>query len=157
MALAGADKFLSIALYLTAGEVVKAMTPLQVRSSSRLLCPGHSRQVPKPDLYILATSQNRLFRLSITSSGGRFTLLSAPLSRSRSMLSRVSSLFGGGGSDPRAGIVAVTAAKQQKGTMSRDVFALTSSVIQRWKIAAGGGEQVGPPESGTLLFSCFLD
>jgi hypothetical protein len=58
------------------------------------------------------------------------------------MLSRVSSLFGGGEFDPRAGIVALATAKQEKGAMSRDVFALTSSVVQRWKIAPGGGEQV---------------
>ncbi|KAI0079884.1 hypothetical protein K474DRAFT_1696036 [Panus rudis PR-1116 ss-1] len=98
-------------------------------------------------MYIASTSIGRLFRLSLTSSGGRYHISPRAFSRPQSSLSLsrlLPSFWSGGSSVPLptefGNISSVALREYEQG--GRDVWALIDFRIQRWTMSADGWEEL---------------
>lgn len=99
--------------------------------------------------YVLATSQSRLFRINIASSGGRLQAQCTQFTQSRGILGRLwgGSNSGGGGSSltgfASEGIVSVVTCPESASQQgSKDVFAVGQRNLQKWRLADGGSERL---------------
>ncbi|GAA5843798.1 hypothetical protein JCM9279_000149 [Rhodotorula babjevae] len=137
LSLAGADRFKSVSLALAEGELVRHVA------------------LVSPTTYLAATSQSRVFALSIVSQGGRATLAARPLERAVGWAGSVwSAVFGTKAVDPRAGILALavaqpvsagaTGAAAGGGDGVRRVYAVQEKSAQVWDVPlrGEGGERL---------------
>ena len=98
----------------------------------------------QPQTFVASTSTGRLFRLTLTTSGGKYHLTSRLFSRMQSSLSLsrfLPSLWSSPTSQAEAGNIAAIAlgAKTNFGT---DIWALVESRVQKWNVAAEGFEEL---------------
>ena len=91
----------------------------------------------------MSTSLGRLFRLTLTTSGGRYHLTSRIFSRPQSSLSLsrfLPSLWSSPTTQIEAGNIAAVALGT-KSNLGTDIWALVESRVQRWNVAAEGWEE----------------
>jgi len=98
----------------------------------------------QPQTFVASTSTGRLFRLTLTTSGGRYHLTSRLFSRMQSSVSLsrfLPSLWSSPTSQAEGGNIAAIAlgAKTNLGT---DIWALVESRVQKWNVAAEGFEEL---------------
>ncbi|KZT09491.1 uncharacterized protein LAESUDRAFT_646564 [Laetiporus sulphureus 93-53] len=128
MGLAGGDNFTYYNLSLDQGELVTTL----------------SRADPRT--YIISTSKGRLFRLTITATGGN-RLSFHEFGHPSSSLS-FAHLFPGflgtaTGMRPKSGhISAVALGEQSKTALGRDVWAMVTTRIQKWNMSVEGWEEL---------------
>ncbi|KAH8107113.1 Non-repetitive/WGA-negative nucleoporin C-terminal-domain-containing protein [Cristinia sonorae] len=125
--LAGGDHFSSLSLELADDERVTTLTRADSQS------------------YIVSTSAGRLFRLTLTSLGGRHHLSPRAFSRPQSSLSlsRLLPTFWSSESSSKSGnINAVALQTSEKTSLGRHVWALIDFRIQRWNMSAEGWEEL---------------
>ncbi|CAO1636727.1 unnamed protein product [Sympodiomycopsis kandeliae] len=115
--------------------------------------------------YIVATSQSRLFRISVASSGGRLVAQITAFAQSRGIFGR---WFGGGAaaagqssasafSSASEGIVSVVACPSVPNQGSRDIFAIGQRMVQKWRIADGGSERLlGEQDIGRTIANAVM-
>ncbi|THH17812.1 hypothetical protein EW146_g3080 [Bondarzewia mesenterica] len=124
--LAGGEHYSKIQLELEAGENTTSLT----RSD--------------PQTYIASTSRGRLFRFTLTSTGGKYHLTSRLFSRPYSSLS-LSRFFpviwASPVLQPEAGSITAIALGA-KNNLGRDIWALIESRIQQWNMASEGWEEI---------------
>ncbi|GAA5890992.1 hypothetical protein JCM8208_003123 [Rhodotorula glutinis] len=127
LSLAGADRFKSVSLALAEGELVRHVA------------------LVSPTTYLAATSQSRVFALSIVSQGGRATLAARPLERAVGWAGSVwSAVFGTKTVDPRVGILALAVAQPVSGAGggagdgARRVYAVQEKSAQVWDVPVRG-------------------
>ncbi|OCH94941.1 hypothetical protein OBBRIDRAFT_788678 [Obba rivulosa] len=128
MGLAGGDNGLGLSLDLNGSEKVTTLT----RSD--------------PLTYIVSTSEGRLARLVVTSTGGKYHLAAHVFSRPTSPLS-LSRLFPSFWTlpslQPQAGNVnAVALGETYADASGRDLWALVDNRIQRWNLSVEGWEEL---------------
>ncbi|KAI0322245.1 Non-repetitive/WGA-negative nucleoporin C-terminal-domain-containing protein [Amylostereum chailletii] len=124
--LAGGEHYFKTSLGLDAGESATSLT----RSD--------------PQTYIASTSQGRLFRLSLTSSGGKYHITSRLFSRLQPSLSLtrfLPSLWSTQPLQPESGNIAAIALGVQS-NIGRDVWAIVDTRIQKWHMATEGWEDL---------------
>ncbi|KAI0054126.1 hypothetical protein FA95DRAFT_1530133 [Auriscalpium vulgare] len=124
--LAGGEHFNKTQLELESGETATSLT----RSD--------------PQTYIASTSRGRMFRLTLTSSGGKYHLASRIFSRPQSSLfiSRfLPSLWSNPIMPPESGNITAIALGS-KNTLGTDVWALVDSRLQKWTVATEGWEEI---------------
>lgn len=97
----------------------------------------------QPQTFVVSTSLGRFFRLTLTTSGGRYHLTARIFSRPQSSLSLsrfLPSLWSSPTSQVEAGNIAavVLGTKSNLGT---DIWALVESRVQRWNVAGEGWEE----------------
>ncbi|KAI0065375.1 hypothetical protein BV25DRAFT_1880143 [Artomyces pyxidatus] len=124
--LAGGDHYSKAQLELESGETATSLTRAD------------------PQTYVASTSQGRMFRLTLTSSGGKYHLAARLFSRPQSSLS-LSRFLPSLWSSPilhssTGNITAI--ALGPKTALGTDVWALVDSHIQKWNIAAEGWEEI---------------
>ncbi|EMD38365.1 hypothetical protein CERSUDRAFT_113529 [Gelatoporia subvermispora B] len=128
MGLAGGDNGLSLSLNLNDSEIVTTLT----RSD--------------PLTYIVSTSEGRLTRLVVTSTGGKFHLAAHVFSRPTSSLSLsrlLPSFWTLPSLQPQAGNVnAVALGDAYPDASGRDLWALVGTRIQRWNLSVEGWEEL---------------
>ena len=103
-------------------------------------CPLKSLQ---PQTFVVSTSLGRLFRLTLTTSGGRYHLAFRIFSRPQSSLSLsrfLPSLWSSPTSQVEVGNIA-SVALGTKSNLGTDIWALVESRVQRWNVAAEGWEE----------------
>ncbi|KAG8747270.1 hypothetical protein FRC12_014119, partial [Ceratobasidium sp. 428] len=118
--LAGAEQFYSNSVPLSAGEYVSTMH----RSEAAF--------------YILSTTSGRLFRMALSSPGGKPHVAVAAFSQHQGLLS-FSRFFGrsnGGMNGGSIGSVAETASETRQ-ARSKNIWALTERTLQKWTIGDG--------------------
>ncbi|KAH9043103.1 hypothetical protein EDB85DRAFT_1855669 [Lactarius pseudohatsudake] len=123
--LAGGEQYSKILLELESNEIVSSLTRLD------------------PQTFVVSTSLGRLFRLTLTTSGGRYHLTSRIFSRPQSSLSLsrfLPSLWSSPTSQVEVGNIAAVALGT-KSNLGTDIWALVESRVQRWNIAAEGWEE----------------
>ncbi|TFY77168.1 hypothetical protein EWM64_g6840, partial [Hericium alpestre] len=124
--LAGGEHFQKTQLELEAGENVTSLT----RSD--------------PQTYIASTSKGRLFRLALTSSGGKYHLTARMFSRPTSSMSFsrfLPSLWSSQILQPESGNITAIALGEHN-SVGRDLWALVDSRIQKWNLANEGWEEI---------------
>ncbi|GAA5922516.1 hypothetical protein JCM3775_005758 [Rhodotorula graminis] len=136
LSLAGADRFKSVSLALAEGELVRHVA------------------LVSPTTYLAATSQSRVFALSVASQGGRATLAARPFERAVGWAGSVwSAVFGTKTVDPRAGILALAVAQPASSAIgpgagaadgARRVYAVQEKSAQVWDVPprGEGGERL---------------
>ncbi|KAH9981165.1 Non-repetitive/WGA-negative nucleoporin C-terminal-domain-containing protein [Lactifluus volemus] len=123
--LAGGEQYSKILLDLGSNETVNSLIKLD------------------PQTFVASTSSGRLFRLTLTTSGGRHHFTSRLFSRPQSSLSLsrfLPSLWSSPTSQAEAGNIAAIAlgAKTNLGT---EIWALVESRVQKWNVAVEGWEE----------------
>ncbi|KAI0273769.1 Non-repetitive/WGA-negative nucleoporin C-terminal-domain-containing protein [Gloeopeniophorella convolvens] len=124
--LAGGEQYSKIILELESGEVLTSLTRID------------------PQTFVASTSTGHLFRLTLTTSGGKYHFTSRLFSRPQSSLSLsrfLPSLWSTPGMQPESGNIAAVALGAKTNTGS-DIWALVDSRIQKWNIAAEGWEEI---------------
>lgn len=124
--LAGGDRFSTTQLELEPGESTTSLT----RSD--------------PQTYVASTSSGRLFRFTLTSTGGKYHLTSRLFSRPHSSLSLsrfFPSLWAAPILQPEAGNI-IAVALGTKNNLGTDVWALIDSRIQQWNMSSEGWEEI---------------
>ncbi|KAG9086775.1 hypothetical protein FS749_003384 [Ceratobasidium sp. UAMH 11750] len=118
--LAGAEQFYSSSVPLSAGEYVSTM----YRSEAAF--------------YILATTSGRLFRMALSSPGGKSHVAVAAFSQHQGLLS-FSRFFGRSSGNMNGGsVVAVgETASETRQARSKNIWALTERTLQKWTIGDG--------------------
>ena len=114
------------------------------------LCSLKSLQ---PQTFVVSTSLGRLYRLTLTTSGGRYHLTSRIFSRPQSSLSLsrfLPSLWSSPASQVEPGNIAAVALGT-KSNLGTDIWALVESRVQRWNIAAEGWEEFASQEDIAAL------
>ncbi|GAA94087.1 uncharacterized protein L969DRAFT_16305 [Mixia osmundae IAM 14324] len=96
----------------------------------------------RPDLYVVATSQGRLFRLDLASRNGRATIEASEFASGRGLLARYwsrtpASQAGEGGITAVALDTSISSGQQDH----RTLFALTERGLQIWQLGYNGNEQ----------------
>ncbi|RPD66182.1 hypothetical protein L227DRAFT_539315 [Lentinus tigrinus ALCF2SS1-6] len=128
MGLAGGDNFSYSALNLEQGEHVTSLTRAD------------------PQTYIISTSVGRLFRLSLTSSGGKYHLSNHVFSRPSSSLSLTRLLPGFWSvqelQPQRGNINAVAICDLTRDASGRVVWALVDTRLQQWNMSIEGWEEL---------------
>ncbi|KAI0670336.1 Non-repetitive/WGA-negative nucleoporin C-terminal-domain-containing protein [Trametes maxima] len=128
MGLAGGDNFSFSLLDLVEGENVTNL----VRAD--------------PQTFIASTSTGRLFRLVVTSSGGKYHLSLHPFGRPQSSLSLsrlLPSFMSDPGVQPQSGFVsAVVSEELVRGATGRHVWALVDLRLQQWDMSIEGWEKL---------------
>ncbi|KAI9466341.1 hypothetical protein BJY52DRAFT_1367647 [Lactarius psammicola] len=128
--LAGGEQYSKILLELESNEIISSLTRLD------------------PQTFVVSTSLGRLFRLTLTTSGGRYHLTSRIFSRPQSSLSLsrfLPSLWASPTSQAEVGNIAAVALGT-KSNLGTDIWALVESRVQRWNIAAEGWEEFASQE-----------
>lgn len=99
-----------------------------------------------PSNFVIGTSQNRLFRVGVASSGGRLQAQISPFQLNRGIFGR---LFGGAASASSSlftlgseGFVALAPGPAIAGQGMRHLYACGQRLIQIWRISDGGGERL---------------
>lgn len=105
-----------------------------------------SSRRPQPFTYIVSTSEGRLTRLTVTSTGGKFHLAAHVFSRPSSSLS-LSRIFPSFWTlpslQPQPGNVnAVALGESYPDASGRDLWALVDNRIQRWNLSVEGWEEL---------------
>ncbi|KAI0302174.1 Non-repetitive/WGA-negative nucleoporin C-terminal-domain-containing protein [Russula brevipes] len=140
--LAGGEQYSKILLELQSNENVNSLTRLD------------------PQTFVASSSTGRLFRLTLTTSGGRYHLTSRLFARTQSSLSLsrfLPSIWSSQAPQAEAGNIAAIAlgAKTNLGT---DIWALVESRIQKWNVAAEGWEELTLQEDvGVVLRHAIQD
>ncbi|KAG8747615.1 hypothetical protein FRC10_000157 [Ceratobasidium sp. 414] len=118
--LAGAEQFYSSSVPLSAGEHVSTM----YRSEAAF--------------YILATTSGRLFRMVLSSPGGKPHVAVAAFSQHQGLLS-FSRFFGRSSGNMNGGSIAAVAetASETRQARSKNIWALTERTLQKWTIGDG--------------------
>ncbi|KAI0374941.1 hypothetical protein BV20DRAFT_934524 [Pilatotrama ljubarskyi] len=126
MGLAGGDNFSFSLLDLEEGENVTSF----VRADSQT--------------FIASTSAGRLFRLLVTSAGGKYHLSVHPFGRPQSSLSRfLPGFFSDPDQQPQRGFISAVAAEElERGASGRLVWALVDLRLQKWNMAIEGWEKL---------------
>ncbi|KAH9900978.1 Non-repetitive/WGA-negative nucleoporin C-terminal-domain-containing protein [Cubamyces lactineus] len=128
MGLAGGDNFSFTLLELEEGENVTNL----VRADAQT--------------FIVSTSVGRLFRLVVTSSGGKYHLAVHPFGRPQSALSLsrlLPSFLSETEQQPQRGFIsAVVAGELARGAAGRNVWALVDLRIQQWDMSVEGWEKL---------------
>lgn len=83
----------------------------------------------QPSSYLITTNQSRIFRMTITSQGGRQTPAVAPLVRSNGMFSRASPVLFGADED-RQGIASIAVG-------DKEAWIVSGKTAQKWVFADG--------------------
>ncbi|KAI0831351.1 hypothetical protein BC628DRAFT_1311430 [Trametes gibbosa] len=124
MGLAGGDNFSSSLLPLAQSENVTNL----VRADSQT--------------FIASTTAGRLFRLVVTSSGGKYHLSFHPFGRPQSSLSRLlPSFWSGPEQQPQPGFISAVAVEElARGATGRLVWALVDLRLQQWNMSIEGWE-----------------
>ncbi|KAJ8487889.1 hypothetical protein ONZ51_g3889 [Trametes cubensis] len=128
MGLAGGDNFSFTLLELGEGENVTNL----IRADAQT--------------FIVSTSVGRLFRLVVTSSGGKYHLAVHPFGRPQSTLSLsrlLPSFLSEAEQQPQRGFIsAVVAGELARGAAGRNVWALVDLRIQQWDMSVEGWEKL---------------
>ncbi|KAI0331109.1 hypothetical protein GY45DRAFT_1322812 [Cubamyces sp. BRFM 1775] len=128
MGLAGGDNFSFTLLELEEGENVTNL----IRADAQT--------------FIVSTSVGRLFRLVVTSSGGKYHLAVHPFGRPQSTLSLsrlLPSFLSEAEQQPQRGFIsAVIAGELARGAAGRNVWALVDLRIQQWDMSIEGWEKL---------------
>ncbi len=98
----------------------------------------------QPQIFVISTSSGHLFRLTLTTSGGRYHLTSRVFSHPQSSLSLsrfLPSLWSSPASQVDVGNITAVALGS-KSNLGMDIWALVESRVQRWNIAAEGWEEL---------------
>jgi nuclear pore complex protein Nup133 len=128
--LAGGEQYSKVLLELESNETINSLTRLD------------------PQTFVVSTSLGRLFRLTLTTSGGRYHLTSRIFSRPQSSLSLsrfLPSLWSSPTSQVEPGNIAAVALGT-KSNLGTDIWALVESRVQRWNVAAEGWEEFASQE-----------
>lgn len=128
--LAGGEQYSKILLELESNETINSLTRLD------------------PQTFVVSTSSGRLFRLTLTTSGGKYHITSRIFSRPQSSLSLsrfLPSLWSSPTSQVEVGNIAAVALGT-KTNLGTDIWALVESRVQRWSIAAEGWEEFASQE-----------
>ncbi|TFY72665.1 hypothetical protein EVG20_g323 [Dentipellis fragilis] len=128
--LAGGEPFSRSQLELEAGETASSLSRSDLQT------------------YISSTSKGRLFRLTLTSTGGKYHLVSRLFSRPQSSLSLsrfLPSLWSSQILQPEAGNITAIALGEQN-SVGRDLWALVDSRLQKWNLATEGWEEIAQEE-----------
>jgi nuclear pore complex protein Nup133 len=110
--------------------------------------------------FVLATSQGRLFKITIYSSGGRLQANLTPFNQQRGIFGR---LFGGGGATTSGfgmgseGVIALAPSPALQGQGSRDLYAAGHRVIQKWRLVDSGGEKLIVEQDIGGLLAALVD
>ncbi|KAH9856929.1 Non-repetitive/WGA-negative nucleoporin C-terminal-domain-containing protein [Lenzites betulinus] len=130
MGLAGGDNFSFSLLELVEGENVTNL----VRADSQT--------------FIASTTAGRLFRLVVTSSGGKYHLSFHTFGRPQSSLSRLlPSFWSGPELQPQPGFISAVAAEElARGATGRLVWALVDLRLQQWNMSIEGWETLEAEE-----------
>ncbi|KAN0123739.1 Non-repetitive/WGA-negative nucleoporin C-terminal domain containing protein [Russula decolorans] len=140
--LAGGEQYSKILLELQSNEIVNSLTRLD------------------PQTFIASTSVGRLFRLTLSTSGGRYHFTARLFSRTQSSLSLsrfLPSLWSSQASQAEAGNIAAIALGA-KTNLGVDIWALVDSRVQRWHVAADGWEELTLQEDvGVVLRQAIQD
>lgn len=140
--LAGGEQYSKILLELQSNEVVNSLTRLD------------------PQTFVASTSVGRLFRLTLSTSGGRYHFTARLFSRTQSSLSLsrfLPSLWSSQASQAEAGNIAAIALGA-KTNLGVDIWALVDSRVQRWHVAAEGWEELTLQEDvGVVLRQAIQD
>ncbi|KDQ60778.1 hypothetical protein JAAARDRAFT_190924 [Jaapia argillacea MUCL 33604] len=126
MGLAGGEHYNATLLELDSGESVTTLT----RSDAFT--------------YVVSTSTGRLLRLTVTSSGGKYHLAFHVFSRPQSSLSLtrfLPSLWSTPTVETEGGYVS-SVALGEGNTLSRDVWALVETRVQKWNMTTEGWEEI---------------
>ncbi|KAI0035097.1 hypothetical protein K488DRAFT_44136 [Vararia minispora EC-137] len=123
--LAGGDHYFKAVLDLKAGETATSL----IRSD--------------PQTYVVSTSEGNLYRLNLTSSGGKHHLASRRFSRPQSSfsLSSIFPLLAPTALHPESGNIA-TIALGETSNSGRDVWAIVDKHVQQWNMTAEGWEML---------------
>lgn len=115
---------------------------------------------PQPQTFVISTSIGRLFRLTLSTSGGRYHLTARLFSRTQSSLSLsrfLPSIWSSQTSQAEAGNIAAIALGA-KTNLGVDIWALVESRVQRWQVAAEGWEELTLQEDvGVVLRTAIQD
>ncbi|KAF8478553.1 Non-repetitive/WGA-negative nucleoporin C-terminal-domain-containing protein [Russula ochroleuca] len=140
--LAGGEQYSKILLELQTNEIVNSLTRLD------------------PQNFVISTSIGRLFRLTLSTSGGRYHLTARLFSRTQSSLSLsrfLPSIWSSQTSQAEAGNIAAIAIGA-KTNLGVDIWALVESRVQRWHVAAEGWEELTLQEDvGVVLRTAIQD
>lgn len=94
-------------------------------------------------LFVVATSQSRLFRMAVFSSGGKMQVSVSPFYQSKGLFGR---FFGGSTgslySAGSEGVVSMVACPSVPERGCRDIYSIGQRVIQKWRLMDGGGERL---------------
>ena len=114
----------------------------------------------QPQTFVTSTSVGRLFRLTLSTSGGRYHLTARHFSRTQSSLSLsrfLPSIWSSQPSQAEAGNIAAIALGA-KTNLGIDIWALVESRVQRWHVAAEGWEELTLQEDvGVVLRHAIHD
>ncbi|KAG6814378.1 hypothetical protein H0H92_010964 [Tricholoma furcatifolium] len=143
--LAGGDRYTTIQLDLSLGESVTNL----IRSD--------------PQTYVVSTTAGNLFRLTLTSSGGKYHLSSHVFSRpsqslslSRLLPSFFSSTPASGASFSHSKNISSVALGPKTGAGGREVWAIVDTRFQRWSMSPEGWEQLLLEEDMLGILSAAL-
>ncbi|KAI9509614.1 Non-repetitive/WGA-negative nucleoporin C-terminal-domain-containing protein [Russula earlei] len=140
--LAGGEQYSKIVLELQSNENINSLTRLD------------------PQTFVASTSVGRLFRLTLTTSGGRYHLTSRLFSRTQSSLSLtrfLPSLWSSPASQTETGNIAAIALGA-KTNLGIDIWALVESRVQKWNVATEGWEElILQEDAGVVLCNAIQD
>lgn len=129
MALSGVERWKGVETRLDEGELIRGIT---LHSSTS---------------FLLSTTQSRIFVVAIASVGGRMEIKIRPFDRAVGWAGSVWNFFGGKGSDPRKGILAIalTSSPSSDEREGKIAFAVADRLVQVWKLSGRddeGGEKL---------------
>lgn len=131
-ALAGVDRHQEVVCQLGPEELVDRICAVDVRHQrhdSDPTLPWGKQLNMQSSSYLITTNQSRIFRLTITSQGGRQTPAVAPLVRSNGMFSRASPVLFGADED-RQGIASIAVG-------DKEAWIVSGKTAQKWVFADG--------------------
>ena len=146
--LAGGEHFSMTILDLMGPEYISNFIRVDVSAISALVYMYTKGCLLQPQTYIATTSTGRLFRLTLTSSGGKIHLNSHLFSRPSPALTLTNflpSLWSAGSTStiqPTAGNISALALGEVSPTGEKEVWALVNTRIQKWKMSVEGWEEV---------------
>ena len=146
--LAGGEHFSMTILDLVGSEYISNFIRADVSVSSALAYVNTNCCLLQTQTYIATTSTGRLFRLTLTSSGGKIHLNSHLFSRPSPALTLTNflpSLWSAGSTStiqPATGNISALALGEVSPTGEREVWALVNTRIQKWKMSVEGWEEV---------------
>ncbi|KAI0306443.1 Non-repetitive/WGA-negative nucleoporin C-terminal-domain-containing protein [Multifurca ochricompacta] len=135
--------WVNIGVGLAGGEQYSRI-PLELESTENL----NSLTRLDPQTFVASTSLGRLFRLTLTTSGGRYQFMTRPFTRPQSSLSLsrfLPSLWSSSALQAEAGNITATAIGT-KTNLGTDIWTLVESRVQKWNISAEGWEELALQE-----------
>ncbi|KII88453.1 hypothetical protein PLICRDRAFT_110437 [Plicaturopsis crispa FD-325 SS-3] len=102
-----------------------------------------------PQTFVATTSTGRIFRLTLTSSGGKHHLATHIFARPAAGLSLsrlIPSLFAAAPLEPESGNINAVALGAEQAGAGREIWALVETRVQRWNMSDEGWEELGVDE-----------